>query len=320
MNPRLPKISVVMSLYNSKHYLKEAIDSVLSQTYTDFELIVIDDGSEDNSSEIVNSYDDTRINLLTQKNTGLATALNNAIAAASSEYIARMDPDDICLPKRLAIQYNYLQTHPKVVLVGSSATCIDEHGTALANIVKPAMHMKGESTLPESPCIHPTVMLRRAAFEKAGGYPKNMRYGGEDAVLFNKMIAYGAIANLPDILLLYRIHPTSMSQKSKRFNVLLRKMVCSEVYNETITESDLQSLGEAYSASTSSLYGYHLYLGKLFLANIGKESMARLYFEKILCVKPFYMQVWLYWFSSYFPLTWRKFFKKIMRHIKGMVG
>ena len=104
-----PTVSVVMSLYNSQKYLREAIESVLCQTLSDFEFIIIDDGSKDDSADIVRSYNDVRIRLISQENLGLAAALNRGIQLAKSKLIARMDPDDICFPDRLLKQFEYLQ-------------------------------------------------------------------------------------------------------------------------------------------------------------------------------------------------------------------
>jgi len=311
-----PKVSVVMSLYNSERYLKEAIDSVLSQTLTDFEFIIIDDGSQDDGATIVASYDDARIRFISQKNAGLPAALNKAISLAKGDFIARMDPDDICMPNRLATQYDYLCSHPDVAIVGSSAICIDEDGIQLASISKEVLHKLGDSTVPESPCIHPSVMFLYAVYKKVEGYPERMRYGGEDAILFNKILTYGAIVNLTEPLIYYRVHHRSMSQKSKYFNVLLRQMVCREVNNETIIKQDWQILQDAYQSSKSGQYGYHLYLGKLFLSKRGKEKTARGHFYAVMRINPLSLKLWLSWLSSYIPFVWREALKKNMKTIR----
>lgn len=300
-----PRVSVVMSLYNSKKYLVEAIDSVLNQTFSQFELIIVDDGSSDSGVDIVNSYSDPRILLITQKNRGLPAALNKAIEVARSDMIARMDPDDICLPERLIRQYDYLQQHPESVIVGSAATCIDEHGDRLADIKMTPFHGVGAVVLPESPCIHPSVMFRCSAFEKAGRYPEKMRCGGEDAVLFNRMISYGSIVNLPEPLILYRLHHSSMSHKSKRFNFLLRQLVIKEALEEPISTIERQQLMEEYRCSGSGQFGYHLYVGKLLLASEGDDGRVRSHLIKALQATPLSLHVLLYLLASYMPLAWR---------------
>jgi len=302
---KIPRVSVVMSLYNSEKYLREAIDSVLSQTFTDFEFVIIDDGSTDSSASIVQSYDDPRIMFFRQKNKGLPAALNAAICCSQADFVARMDPDDICFPERLEKQYAYMQRHPDIQVLGSSVMCIDESGEKLAEIIKDTYLLPGTSTAPETPCIHPSVMFRRSAFNQAGGYPESMRYGGEDAVLFNKILVFGGIKNLSIILLKYRLSPFSMSQKSIVFNKLLREMVCKQVNGALISREDWGKLLEAYQQPGSGLFGYYLYIGKLFLRGDKSMAEARKYLGKALYASPFSLHVWLCWLSSFIPLSWR---------------
>jgi len=300
-----PRVSVIMSLYNSEKFLTEAIESVLAQTFSDFESIIIDDGSKDSSADIVESYQDSRIRLFHQKNSGLPAALNRAITEARSDIIARMDPDDVCLPGRLASQYEYLIEHPEVALVGSGATCVDEFGETLTHITMTPLFSSGEVSLPESPCIHPSVMFRRSAYEKAGGYPEIMRYGGEDAVLFNRILISGAVANLPEPLIMYRLSHTSMSHKSRRFNRLLRQLIRKEVFSEQVDEKELQQLSQEYRRSGSGRFGYQLYVGKLFLNSDDREEKARDYLINALKESPFSLHAWLCLLSSYMPFRWR---------------
>ncbi len=300
-----PKVSVVMSLYNSERYLKEAIDSVLAQTLDDFEFIIIDDGSTDHSADIVLEYCDQRIQLIRQSNAGLPAALNIAITHAKAPLIARMDPDDVCLAERLQKQFDYLQAHPDIILVGSAAMCIDAQGEQIGSIQKQAYYSKGRLTLPESPCIHPSVMFRKAACETLGFYPEEMRFGGEDAVFFNKILAtIGAIANLEEILLMYRVTATSMSQKSKRFNRLLRERVVKEVQGETISVDEKEALAKAYAMPRGGYFGYHLYVGKLLLKNKCQNKKARIHFATALKENIFSLHAWLGWIGSFFPRAW----------------
>jgi len=294
-----------MSLYNSERYLGAAIDSVLAQTLTDFEFIIIDDGSKDAGADIVRSYEDARIHYIYQENAGLPAALNAAISVSRSEVIARMDPDDICLPERFAVQYEYLQYHEDVMLVGSAATCIDALGERLPDIVMEPHYAIGELPLPEGPCIHPSAMFRRSVFQRAGGYPEDMRYGGEDAVLFNRMLAYGGVANLPDPLIFYRLHDSSMSHKSRVFNRLLRQVIQLHVLGEPVSDVQIKMLADAYSRAGSGYYGYQLYVGKLFLRS-GMAGRARGYFLKALRFSPFSAHAWICLASSCIPAAWRK--------------
>ena len=308
-----PRVSVIMSLYNSEKYLTEAIESVLSQTFSDFEFIIIDDGSKDSSADIVRSYQDCRIHLVCQENRGLAAALNRAIKEANCDLIARMDPDDICFPERLASQYEYLFKHPEIVLLGSAATCIDGSGETLTDISMSPLFSSGELALPESPCIHPSVMFRRSAYEQAGGYPESMRFGGENAVLFNRMLISGVVANLPEPLIMYRLSYTSMSQKSRRFNHLLRQLIRKEVFGEQIDEIELQRLSQEYRRPGSGRFGYQMYIGKLFLNSDNGEGKARPYLISALKESPLSLHAWLCLLSSYIPYRWRLFLKSYLK-------
>ncbi len=285
-----PKISVVMSIYNSAKYLKLAIDSVLNQTFTDFELIIIDDGSIDDGADIVKTYSDSRIRYMYQSNQGLAAALNAAIASARADLIARMDPDDICFPDRLEKEYAYLCAHSNVVIVGSAAMCIDAEGHTLGLIHKPS-YEKENSPLPETPCIHPSVLFRLSTFQQAGGYMTDMRYGGEDAVLFNSMLNFGAVANLTEPLMYYRLHPSSMSQKSRRFNRLLRQQIRKEVMKLSVSEKEQEDLKKEYQLSGSGSFGYNLYVGKLLIKN--NDVKAWRYFFSAIQENPLSMYAWL---------------------------
>src|SRR5947207_1274318 len=117
-----------MSVYNGENYLAEAIDSILNQTFKDFEFIVIDDGSSDTSLKIIKKYTDPRIKLISRKNKGLVASLNEGLAKAKGDYIARQDADDVSLPQRLKKEVEYLDAHPKVALVGSNYKHLDAKG------------------------------------------------------------------------------------------------------------------------------------------------------------------------------------------------
>jgi glycosyltransferase involved in cell wall biosynthesis len=137
----MPRISVVMSVYNGEKYLRQAIESILQQTYTDFEFIIIDDGSTDSSREIIQSYDDKRIRLvINEQNIGLTKSLNKGIRLAKGEFIARMDADDISLPQRFEKQVAYLDSHPEVGVLGTYANIIDHRGKIINNIIFPTEH------------------------------------------------------------------------------------------------------------------------------------------------------------------------------------
>ncbi|MCP8319033.1 MAG: glycosyltransferase, partial [Candidatus Methylarchaceae archaeon HK01B] len=127
-----PKITILMSVYNGEKYLREAIDSILNQTFKDFEFLIINDGSTDRTVEILRSYHDSRIKIITnEKNMGLTKSLNKGLKIARSEYVARMDADDISYPRRLEVQYEYMKKNPDVGIVGSWNDVIDDKGNTI---------------------------------------------------------------------------------------------------------------------------------------------------------------------------------------------
>jgi len=272
----IPKISVVMPVYNAEKYLRESIDSILSQTFKDFEFIIINDGSTDSSLEIIKYYNDSRIHIVDQDNTGLAKALNNGIALSTTEFIARMDADDIAMPERLGKQYHFLSNNPKYIIVGSNAENIDVDGNYVYTTSQKITDKDLREILPCTPFIHPSVMFRKDIYYKAGKYPEYM-LKAQDAVLFNRMAKFGKIANLPESLMKYRIVPTSNSLRSwerrKRINAITSKAILK---NE-ISSDDYEFLKTLTSNRNSKerLANYHLHLAKKYLWNNYNSRLAR---------------------------------------------
>ena len=208
------RISVVMPLYNVARYVEEAVESVRRQTLPDFELICVDDGSTDGTGEILEELarDDGRIRVIRQANAGLAAALNRGCAAATGEFIARMDGDDVCVGERFARQVAFLDQHPEVVCVGTRLWYIDPAGTYWGEGEHPTRHAEIDAKLLAGwggAIQHPTAMIRRGAFERVGGYSDRYPRFCEDLDLFLRLAEVGRLANLPEKLLLYRIHPQS---------------------------------------------------------------------------------------------------------------
>jgi glycosyltransferase involved in cell wall biosynthesis len=211
-----PRVSVLMPVYNAGPYLAEAVESILAQTFHDFEFIAVNDGSTDGSPGILQNYAarDRRMRLLDRPNTGIVGALNDGLAVARGEFIARMDGDDISLPDRFALQLAFLEAHPDHVAVGAQGVMIDSDGDAIAPLEAPltheaidALNMAGQG----SPIPHPVAMIRREPLERLGGYRREYQ-DAEDSDLFLRLAELGRLANLPDRLLKYRINPTSVSR------------------------------------------------------------------------------------------------------------
>ena len=202
-----------MPVYNAERFLTQAIDSVLAQTFTDFEFLILDDGSSDKSVSIVQSYTDPRIRFYqNEHNMGISATLNKGIALAGTELIARMDADDICYPERLQKQYDYLQTHPDCALVSAWVRVIteEEELVRLDDFKSPYYYY---NLTFECWIYHPTITFRKQAVEAIGGY--TVPYS-EDFELFWQLSRNHKIHNLPELLLDYRISSQSLHQVQKK--------------------------------------------------------------------------------------------------------
>jgi glycosyltransferase involved in cell wall biosynthesis len=216
-----PKVSVLMPVYNGELYLREAIDSILNQTFSDFELIIIDDCSKDGSVELIKTYTDSRIRFVANPvNQGLRFILNQGNRLARAEYIARMDCDDISLPERLAKQVAYLDRHPEVAIVGAQSVYIDTTGKIMEsqNIFRCAAEQSSIRWTAgyECPFVHPLVMYRKQIlWGELGGYDENAAFA-EDYEMWLRLLEHNYQgANLNEILLKYRVNPTSMMNSAK---------------------------------------------------------------------------------------------------------
>jgi glycosyltransferase involved in cell wall biosynthesis len=220
----MPLISVILPVYNGEAFLAEAIDSMLAQTFTDFELLVINDGSTDGSAQIIDAYNDARIrHLKNSQNQGLIYSLNKAVAEARGVYVARMDADDIAMPQRLEKQLVFLQRH-KVAVVATRVKLIDADGKPLPSWEDEWNNVSFQQIkrflLKDNCLAHPTVMGRTELF-KAYPYQANQKYS-EDYDLWLRLIAAGyRIEKLEEPLLLHRILPTSAT-RFKKINVFYR--------------------------------------------------------------------------------------------------
>lgn len=209
-----PAISAVMPVCNGEAYVREAVESILAQTFTDFELIIINDGSTDGSGAILQelAVRDQRIVLVERANGGLVSALNEGIERAQAELIARMDADDVAMPERFALQLARLDAEPQLGLLGSFIRIMDKTGRIIRHGDYPVSPAETARFLEHGcPVAHPTVMMRREAVLKAGGYRKLFSHC-EDYDLWLRIseLGYG-IANLPQPLLNYRMHGANVS-------------------------------------------------------------------------------------------------------------
>lgn len=214
-----PQISVLLAVHNNAPYLAATLDSLLGQSFTNFELVIIDDGSTDDSLGILQAYAarDRRIRLVAQDNRGIPVTRNRLIALAHADYVAVMDADDIALPQRLAQQYAFLQTHPDVVWVGGAFQLIDEAGRLLTTVTMATENSEIQRLLlaGHTSFLHPTALIRKSALTQVGGYD-NTFTSGCDLDLWLKLSEVGAVANLPQPVVQYRVHSQSIGSRQQQ--------------------------------------------------------------------------------------------------------
>lgn len=239
-------VSVVMCCFNEQRYIKEAIDSVLSQTFKDFEFIIWNDGSTDKTEEIIKSYKDARIRYFFHENTGLGEALKLACQQVKGEYIARIDADDICMPERFEKQVAYLEAHPDCVLCSSAYYYINELGNITGRRFPATWNFIIKRQL--NSIAHPATMFRTASYLKAGGYiPLRSK---QDKIMWSKFMALGKFANLQDPLIKYRMLPSSItrsfpsdSEYAKIIGILRDKM-CNDA---KVADEDVMLYNAVYA-------------------------------------------------------------------------
>lgn len=227
------RLSVVMPVYNAARYLSASLDSVLAQSFSDFELLAHDDGSQDDSWAILTDYAsrDLRVRISQGPNQGLPRTLNHMIARASGDLIARFDADDLCLPDRFEKQLARFEGDPALVVSGGAAQIIDADDRPIRITYPPRRHeeidcnnLNGQVSL-----LHPAIMMRRDAVLAAGGYHPDF-HGAEDHDLWLRMAEIGRLENLPDVLIRYRIHDDSISSTKRDLQRQLCLRACEAAW------------------------------------------------------------------------------------------
>ena len=237
-----PAVSIILPAYNGEKYIDKAIKSVLDQTWADFELIIINDGSTDKTEKIIRSFNDSRIVLINnQQNEGLIFSLNKAIERANGQYVARMDADDICLPGRLASQKEWLDRHDKITAVATTVDLVndDEVKQGVWELDrKTVTAAQIRKKMPFENCIaHPTIMIRTAVVKEFKYRPYQVNI--EDYDLWLRLLSKGhSIDKIDEPLLLYRIHKesvTNMHLRTKDFFFrrfrMKRKFLGQEIFS-----------------------------------------------------------------------------------------
>lgn len=209
----LPKVSVILSTHNQGQYLPLAIKSILNQSFTNFEFLIIDDASSDRTSSILNRFKDKRIKTFTnQYRQGLTLSLNKVLRHSKGDYLARMDADDIAHPDRFKLQLKFLAHHPQVAVCGTAANLIDDSGKKIGERHYP-LHITQTLLMRYNPLIHPSVMIRRTALDQLDNYDETLN-GAEDYDLWLRLGSKYQLANINQVLLAYRINPRGISWSS----------------------------------------------------------------------------------------------------------
>jgi glycosyltransferase involved in cell wall biosynthesis len=286
MNSEL--ISVILPVYNAERYLKKSIKSVLDQTYNTIELIIIDDGSEDSSSSIIQNFKDDRIKFYSNAHQGLISQLNFGIQAATGKYIARMDADDIGDLNRLAIQAAFLKEHPDIQLVSTNYNYIDEKDKIIAHKQLPQNHDDIEYMMPilNSIC-HAGMLTYKDAILDAGAYSEAFVFV-EDQYLFLRMISKGIkMYNIQKFLYSYRLKKNRLSKQDRTILLKNRYNLGTEYLNRFYNNSEDNfnynlrfGLLEYYSGNINTARNY--FLKSLRLAKENKKGIYRFLLPSLL--------------------------------------
>ena len=275
-----PKVTILMSVYNGERYLREAIDSILNQTFRDFEFLIINDGSTDSTKEILNSYRDPRIKIINnKKNIGLTKSLNKGLRLASGEYIARQDADDISLPQRLEKQVEFLDSNSQTALVGSWTEVIDEnektqevwHSLAQPHLLRWRLLFCNQFT-------HCAIMFRKNIVMQIEGYSEKMS-SAQDYDLWSRISFYWGVANIPEVLVKWRKWGKNISRIQQHKQLEIARKISRRnlefVLDENINEFVFESYRLFYYSPNRTSVSEHInilpfYLKKLLYKFLGK--------------------------------------------------
>jgi len=240
--PKNPKVTVLMSVYNGERYLNEAVDSILTQTFRDFEFLIIDDASTDRTPEILRGYDDQRIRIVTnEENLGLTKSLNKGLALARGEYVARMDADDISVPERLEKQVLFLEKNSDIGVLGTAVQYIDEFGKPSQIIKWPQRDslIKWQLCFMD-PIAHPSVIVRRKLLMDGGGYNEKIIFA-QDYDLWVRLSPRTRFENHKDVLVYLRKTKENISftkyNEQKMFSHLISKRAIDNIADTTVPQS-----------------------------------------------------------------------------------
>lgn len=238
----MPILSVIMSVFNEEKYVRETVESILNQSFRDLEFIVVNDGSTDGTSEILESFHDERMNVIEQENRGLTKSLNRAIKASKGKYIGRIDCGDLARKEKFERQVRFLEGNAEVYGIGTWANLIDERGNSVGTLKYPTKYEKIRKViLRYNPFVHPSMVFRKELFDRIGLYDETFEYA-QDYDLALKAVSKFEIANLPEVLLNYRISKEAIS-----FKQMKRQELCA-------LKARVKALGQYNYSKWQSVY------------------------------------------------------------------
>jgi glycosyltransferase involved in cell wall biosynthesis len=306
---KAPTVSVVMPAYNAAKYIKCAIESILRQTFNDFEFIIIEDCSTDNTQSIIREYaaEDSRIILCSNsRNLGIAPSLNRGLSIAHGEYVARMDADDISYPQRLEKQVAYLKTNPDVCMVATSFERIDENGDIIGPIVLNIGKDELKRKMKTENCVsHGSVVFRREEVMRLGNYREKCLHN-EDYDLWLRLVEKHEISQIPDILYKFRISSQSISSAYAVEMAYYRGLIRQFAEERRLYGKDsYEKLPKAHAFATITseserLASLHLQRGLAFLSSDMKRK-ARAEFSICIKMRPLRVWYWLLLIASLIP-------------------
>ena len=279
-------LTVTLPVYNARPYLLAAVESILGQTYSDFEFLIIDDGSSDGSAEYLRSLRDPRIKLLVRENRGLGTTLNELFGNSRTDYVARMDADDVCEPHRLEKQMAFLRDHPDIVMLGTGIDFIV--GNRVVEGFLPVTEHSGirQRLLQKRPGVnHPTIVVKRIAWAGVGGY--RIAGAGEDLDFCLRLCEFGRVANVPEALYHYRLRKESLSFKNAAeiHRGYAFAIACASARDHGLPQPDLLDFEAAWNNRSTwtrfvefaSNTGEYLYRISIIHRGEGRSLLSRVY-------------------------------------------
>lgn len=256
----MPAVTVLIPAYNAGTFLRPAVDSILSQTFTDFECLVIDDGSTDGAVSALSGVTDPRLRIeLNPRNLGLIATLNRGLELARAPLLARMDADDLAMPTRLQLQVSEFQARPELALLGTCATMIDAHGRefGLIDVVQSRQDIV-KGILRHNVFVHPSVMMRTNIVRSLGGYSESAPQA-EDYALWLRFALEYEVGNLPDRLMQYRVHSGQISQRKmaeqRRMVQMLQRDAWAAYLQAGLVSTDMEAPSTGFWAQLSAKPG-----------------------------------------------------------------